>query len=148
VISARRIRPVRIVTAPAELADVLRAQAGDRSKTEPLFTALRGGRLRNSTFHTTVWQPALDKAQTQGLGYRPRVHDLRAAAVTWLIEGGVPIDVVADQMGHESVTTTFNIYRRVNPESGRLAAAAMSAMLATAVRPVLGNDESPAQPEG
>jgi integrase len=46
-----------------------------------------------------------------------------------MIEGGVPIDIVADQLGHESVTTTFNIYRRVNPESGRKAAAAMDAVL-------------------
>jgi hypothetical protein len=40
-------------------------------------------------------------------------------------------------LGHESVTTTFGIYRRVNPESGRKAAAAMGAVLERVVTPQL-----------
>jgi integrase len=42
-------------------------------------------------------------------------------------------DEVADLMGHESIDTTLRIYRRMNPESGRRAAAAMSRVLEQAV---------------
>jgi integrase len=129
-------RSVRLVTGPPQLADVLRPLL-DRPATAPLFPTVTGKRIRNSTFHTLIWQPALDRAQAKGLSFRPRIHDLRAACTTWLIEGGVPIDIVADMLGHESVTTTFGIYRRVNPESGRKAAAAMGAVLERVVTPAI-----------
>lgn len=128
-------RSVRRVALPVQLLDVLEPLVTGRPKDAPLFGTINGLRLRNSSFHTLVWQPALDRATDrerhgdQALTHRPRIHDLRGFATTWLIDGGVPIDVVADQLGHESVTTTFNIYRRVNPESGRKAAAAMGAVL-------------------
>jgi integrase len=130
-------RSVRFVTGPAELADVLRAQTAGRAKTDPLFPTVKGKRLRNSTFHTLVWQPALDRARGKGLAFRPRIHDLRAAATTWLIEGGMRPDEVADMMGHESVDTTMRIYRRSNPQAGRKAAAAMAHILEQATRPQL-----------
>ena len=138
-------RSVRIVTGPAELLPAIEPLLR-RPKRDALFTAPKGGRVRNSTFHTLVWQPALGRAQERGLSFRPRIHDLRAATTTWLIEQGVPIDIVADQLGHESVTTTFGIYRRVNPESGRRAAVAMGAVLGeiTAAAEVRTLDAAPA----
>lgn len=128
-------KAVRHVTAPAELSDVFRALVDGRAPDAPLFTNRAGHRVRRSTFHGSVWSPALDRAQAAGLGFRPRIHDLRAAATTWLIEAGMRPDEVADLMGHESIDTTLRIYRRMNPESGRRAAAAMSRVLAAAVRP-------------
>jgi integrase len=126
-------KAVRHVTAPAELADVFRAAVNGRRIYDPLFTNTVGRRVRRSTFHGSVWSPALDRAQGKGLAFRPRIHDLRAAATTWLIEAGMRPDEVADLMGHESIDTTLRIYRRMNPESGRRAAAAMSRVLEQAV---------------
>lgn len=129
--TARSVREVALPPDVVKALGPLWARPGD----EPLFTNTRGKRLRNSTFHTSVWQPALDRAsdaERHGdarLTVRPRIHDLRAFATTWLIEAGVPIDVVADQLGHEHIGTTFGIYRRVNRENARKAAAAMQGVL-------------------
>jgi integrase len=125
-------KAVRRVTGPAELVDVLRGLT-DRPRGEPLFTAERGGRLRNSTFHTTVWQPAVTRAVEAGLPFRPRIHDLRAAATTWLLDSGQTAWEVADQMGHKNVATTLEIYRRSNPDAGRRAAAIMGEGLRRAI---------------
>ena len=127
-------KAVRLVTAPPELADVIRALVDGRPKAAPLFPTVRGKRLRNSTFHTLVWQPALDRATAKGLPFRPRIHDLRAAAVSWLLDAKLDPWEVADMMGHESIATTMEIYRRANPEAGKKAAAAMSGLLAKVTR--------------
>jgi integrase len=122
----------RYVTGPVELVDVLRGLT-DRPRTAPLFPTVNGKRLRNSTFHTLVWQPAVTRAVEAGLPFRPRIHDLRAAATTWLIEAGMRPDEVADHMGHKNVSTTLEIYRRSNPEAGKKAAAIMGAGLRKAI---------------
>lgn len=128
-------RGTRDVALPAAVVDVLTPLVM-RPAADLLFPNTRGHRIGNSTFHTSVWQPALDRACDEkrhgpaALAHRPRIHDLRAFATTWMIDGGVPIDVVADQLGHESIETTFGIYRRVNKANARKAADAMQRVLA------------------
>jgi integrase len=41
-----------------------------------------------------------------------RFHDLRHSYATWLVEDGVPINIVQKVMGHEQVTTTLQLYAR------------------------------------
>lgn len=131
-------RSNRRVILPAQLPPVI-APLLDRPRDAPLFPTPRGNRIRNSTFHTKVWQPAMDRATDRevhgdrALAHRYRIHDLRAFAATWLIEEGVPLHLVADQLGHESVNTTFNIYRRVNPDGARAVAEAMGRVMGRAL---------------
>lgn len=131
-------RSVRELALPPAVVEAL-APLVMRPADEPLFVNSRGKRLRNSTFHTAVWQPALKRASDPekygpaALTYRPRIHDLRAFTTTWMIDAGVPVDVVADYLGHEHIGTTFGIYRRVNRESSRKAAAAMQGVLRVTV---------------
>lgn len=42
-----------------------------------------------------------------------RLHDLRHAHTTMLIQNNVPINEVAKRMGHSNVTTTLNVYTHV-----------------------------------
>ena len=128
----RSVRPVPLVP---DLVPVVLALAEGRPASEPLFVNRVGRRTRRSTFYDSVWTPALDRAQLAGLTWRPRIHDLRAFATTWMIESGVPMHDVADALGHESIDTTFGIYRRTNPMAARRIAAAMSKVLAPALRP-------------
>jgi hypothetical protein len=39
-----------------------------------------------------------------------RFHDLRHCYATWLVTGGVPVNVVQAVMGHEQASTTLNRY--------------------------------------
>lgn len=125
-------RSVRTVWGPPDLTPAILPLL-ERPADAWLFTAPRGGRIMQSTFYQLVWSKALDRAQARGLGFRPRVHDLRAAATTWMIESGLPADVVADQLGHATMAMTLDVYRRVDPDRSRRAADAMGVVLRQAV---------------
>jgi integrase len=39
-----------------------------------------------------------------------RFHDLRHSYATWLVSEGLPVNIVQRVMGHESASTTLNLY--------------------------------------
>ena len=45
-----------------------------------------------------------------------RFHDLRHGHVTYLMQAGVPLPVIAQRVGHSSVAVTGDIYSHVRPE--------------------------------
>jgi integrase len=125
---------MRVVQGPSSLVPQIEALMHGRPKGEPLFPTVTGKRIRNSTFHTLVWQPAVRAAEEKGLiPFRPRIHDLRAAAATWWIENNVPAEEVADRLGHASFLTTLELYRRVNPRAAARAADVMDGLLTDAM---------------
>ena len=63
-----------------------------------------------------------------GLGTIP-FHGLRHSAATALLAAGVPLRVVADQLGHSTIAITGDIYAGVVPELRRDAADAMDRVL-------------------
>jgi integrase len=56
-----------------------------------------------------------------GVGH-VRFHDLRHASATFLIQAGVPIQMVSQRLGHSRTSTTTDIYAHVLPGMGRHAA--------------------------
>ena len=93
---SRRTR--RVPLTPHAIALAARV-AGDRPRTELLFTAPRGGPIRGTAFtRSTGWE-------TEG-----RFHDLRHTAATRWILAGVDVQTVATWMGHSSPATTMNVY--------------------------------------
>lgn len=58
-----------------------------------------------------------------------RLHDLRHSTASILLEQGIPIRVVADLLGHASVTTTLAVYTHV---SARLVGSATDALASLA----------------
>jgi integrase len=62
-----------------------------------------------------------------GLGHR-RLHALRHTAATLLLEQGVPLDLIADTLGHASFAFTKDVYAHATPKRRREAALAMDAM--------------------
>jgi integrase len=54
-------------------------------------------------FRQHIWNPALQQAD---LGFHVRVHDLRHAHASWLLNGGADLQTVKDRMGHARLTTT------------------------------------------
>jgi integrase len=45
-----------------------------------------------------------------------RFHDLRHGHVTYLMQAGVPLPVIAQRVGHSSVAVTGDVYSHVQPQ--------------------------------
>ena len=59
--------------------------------------------ISRNWFRRSIWAPACEAA---GLGFNPRVHDLRHAHASWLLAGGADLQVVKERLGHASIVTT------------------------------------------
>lgn len=117
----------RIVPLPANLAAVLRRHRTEQ--TERLLLAGPAWHAGDYVFDSGTGRPidpdALGKAfhaATMGVGLvGVRLHDLRHAAATVLIDQGTNVRVVADLLGHSSVSFTLETY--VYPDEAAAAAA-------------------------
>lgn len=85
--------------------------------------------VRLPSFHHNVWQPALLRAQKNGLAKTPRIHDLRHTCASWLIQAGRPLPSVQAHLGHESIQTTSDVYGHLDRSSGQGNADAIADML-------------------
>ncbi len=54
--------------------------------------------LRRTLFRAHVWKPTL---QRSGIDPALRFHDLRHSYATWLVDDGVPVNMVPGVLGHE-----------------------------------------------
>lgn len=87
----------------------------------PVFLGERKSQRMRVDTALQVFQRALDDA---GLP-RMRLHDLRHGVATLLVARGVSLKMVAEQLGHRSITMT-NRYAHVLPESQRQAVALLN----------------------
>lgn len=90
----------------------------------PVFRNRYGGHLDAHNWHCRVWKPTLQRA-----GIRLRIHDLRHACATYLLEAGLPIAAVQQRLGHSSIETTMRHYARRSAKLSRDAASAMDQIL-------------------
>jgi integrase len=89
---------------------------------EWLFVNRNGGPVRIHGFRPRVWRPAVKRS---GLNPTPRIHDLRHTCASWLIAAGVPLPVIQRRLGHESITTTIDLYGHLDRSADKLAADAI-----------------------
>lgn len=113
-------KSVRTVNVPAEALAVLNYDG------EWLFENRTGGPVRYAGFHRRVWQPAVKKAN---LRETPSPHDLRHTFASWNINAGVPLPTIQQQMGHEDIGTTVNLYGHLDRRTAVVAAQAVGAAL-------------------
>jgi integrase len=104
------VRPIPI---PPELAEILRWHIGEFGVTPDgrLFRQLNGNVVGSSTY-TQVWRAARDLALVPEQAASPlagRPYDLRHAAVSLWLNGGVPAPTVARRAGH-SVDVLLRVY--------------------------------------
>jgi integrase len=64
-----------------------------------------------------------------GLAKEPRVHDLRHTCASWMIQAGVPLPVIQQHLGHESIQTTIGVYGHLDRRSAQAAADAIGSAL-------------------
>ncbi|ROP38632.1 tyrosine-type recombinase/integrase [Saccharothrix texasensis] len=109
---AKDVRPVPI---PPVLVRILRDHL-DRFGTAPdgrLFRSPNGGVVSSSTYYR-VWEEARQYALTPAQAASPlagRPYDLRHAAVSLMLNGGVPATDVAERAGH-SVEVLLRVYAK------------------------------------
>lgn len=106
-------KSIRTVPVGAGLQAVLLPLTEERKADELLFTNSYGRRILQSSFWEGPWSTAVRKA---GLGFTPRVHDLRHTAASWLIADGASLMQVQAVLGHESITTTIDRYSHLMPD--------------------------------
>lgn len=111
----------RTVSLPAPVVEtiepLLEGKPSDHVFTTRLWANRGGNPIRSAHFHTSVWQPAIRAAQADGLGKKPRVHDLRHTSASWLVQGGVNIYTISRRLGHESITVTMDRYSHLMPDA-------------------------------
>lgn len=113
------------------LAETLNRLAHKRDATERLFTAPRGGNLNHKIFWQDVWRKTWERLGEPA----PRIHDLRHTHASWLVEAGVDYKVIQERLGHESITTTIDLYSHLRPDAQLQATTAMLDFW-SAMRPV------------
>jgi integrase len=64
---------------------------------------------------TSQWEAARKAAGRPDV----RLHDLRHAHATWLVQGGAPLTVVRDQLGHSSLAVTSRYSHAARPDIKR-----------------------------
>ena len=109
-----------------------------KSSKDLVFTASQGGHLNQATFYEDRWKKAVALAQTRGLTVSPRFHDLRHTHAAWLISAGVPLPVIQQRLGHESIATTVDTYGGLLLQAHDVADAAVDAALAGRAVPAPG----------
>lgn len=112
-----KVREVRCSTA---VVDALDAYLADRAAKDgvrvaqldpdaPMFPSAAGGALSQQAVMRTVQR--LAKAAGIADAHQLTPHVLRHTCVTLMLDAGVPIERVKEQVGHESITTTLRYDR-------------------------------------
>ncbi|MEU4327732.1 tyrosine-type recombinase/integrase [Nonomuraea dietziae] len=106
---------VREVPMPDFLAASLEKHIADYDPADVLFrTALRDNLIRRDYFNAKIWKPAIKAAK---LPPDTTFHDLRHTFASTALAAGVPISEVSKWLGHESITTTVDLYGHLVPEA-------------------------------
>jgi integrase len=128
-----RSRRTVVLTMPSPVTDAfLRAAAGRLGGTW-LVESPRGCVLRNGDFHHRVWIPAVCTLLHQGWTKRPRIHDLRHTAASWMIAAGEEVHAVSEILGHEKPSTTMNVYGHFRPGARTAALSTLGTALGEAL---------------
>ncbi|MBC9954904.1 tyrosine-type recombinase/integrase [Leucobacter sp. cx-42] len=83
-----------------------------KCKSSLVFTTHTGMPVDRRNFTKRVLAPALEEAKLDKLGVT--LHDLRHTYASWLIQGGQPLERIAELLGHASLSTT-QIYAHLAP---------------------------------
>jgi integrase len=122
----------RTIALPGECVTALRQhrarQAAERLhlgaayRDQGLVFATEDGRPIDPRRMNELFTQALTRAGVPHI----RLHDSRHTFATWLLQAGVSLKTVSDQLGHASISTTADIYAHVTAAVARQAADALN----------------------
>lgn len=90
-----------------------------------VFTTVYGTPVHPNTLYRNYFFPLREKAGLPDLHF----HDLRHTYASLALKHGIPLKVVAGNLGHGDVATTMRTYAHVMPGMGRDAAGVMNSVL-------------------
>lgn len=138
----------RSIDLPAAVVDALLPLVAGRGGDEPVFLGRDGALIRHRNFNTRVWHKACKAA---GLSLpMPTIHDLRHSHAALLISRNVPggLHTIKERFGHESITTTSNIYGHLLPTARAGVVSALDEVFGQGAEgPVLGAPPTTAPPQ-
>jgi integrase len=97
----------RTVILPGFIAEMLARRSAGLAPDALVFTAPKGGPVRQSAFRRNVWLPAVAAAEMPA-DLMP--HDLRDTAASLMISAGANIKAVQRALGHSSAAMTLDVY--------------------------------------
>ena len=100
----------RRIVVDAETAEMVNKHLATAGNDGLVFTTATGSQWNYSNFKTRVWNPAVELV---GLDRRPTPHWLRHTHVTWMLMSGANLPELQSRIGHESISTTINVYGRM-----------------------------------
>lgn len=130
-------RSRRTIVYGTSVADAIRPLVEGRPADAFVFTNTRGGPVRRTNFSEQAWapgrhvvagdvpevvKPARGRSKTvwkDGPGKRPTPHDARHTYASLQIARGKSLAFIQRQLGHESITTTTDIYGHLQTEDLR-----------------------------
>ncbi|WP_055481271.1 tyrosine-type recombinase/integrase [Sphaerimonospora mesophila] len=121
---------VREVPMPVFLGEALEKHIAEHAPADVLFRTARGNLMRRDYFNARIWKPAIKAA---GLLPDTTFHDLRHTFASTALAEGVPISEVSRWLGHESITTTVDLYGHLVPEASERARTALDAAFCSAL---------------
>lgn len=120
-------RGVRTINLPATVLDEL-DYTGEWLFTNPgRGRRAQGGPVRLPNFRVNVWWPAVERAKLTPPN--PRVYDLRHTCASWMIQAGIPLPVIQQHLGHESIEVTVGVYGHLDRRNAQAAADAIAVAL-------------------
>ncbi|KQT48772.1 hypothetical protein ASG43_07915 [Aureimonas sp. Leaf454] len=108
----------RAVPLSDALAAALKAHRGDAVDDAYVFPSTTGGFTRHTNFIKRTWNPAMDAAGVDRLGW----HALRHFAISTWVLGGINMKAVQTLAGHASFQMTADRYSHLLPEDAPHAA--------------------------
>lgn len=133
-------RSNRTIMISRTLAGMIAPLVQGKDADELVFTAVRGGRIHPGRFNQQQWKTAMRLA---GITKHLTPHSLRHTSASWLLMAGVSPLVVQHRLGHESISTTSEVYAHLLIDAQFSAVAATERALGHVVAPTLEIEESP-----
>lgn len=118
--------------------DLLQPLMTGRAPTDLLLTTVTGRAYAHGAFRDRVWLPACRAAGLASYAKPydgPRIHDARHSHASWLLTAGATLEMVQDQLGHESILTTRAVYGDLLPEARNRLAEALHAAMRPQIEP-------------
>jgi integrase len=110
----------RELSVPRFLLELLEDAMAGKGPDDFVLTGQAGGPLRHSTYYQRHYRPAVAQLVRDGVWPEQlaalRFHDLRHTHASILIRENVHPKVIADRLGHTSISTTLDIYGHLFPE--------------------------------
>lgn len=97
---------MRSVPIPRSLVDELAVELAGKTADDLVFTARRGGVLRNLNFRRDVFDQAATASGLDGL----TPHELRHTAASLAVSAGANVKAVQRMLGHKSAAMTLDVY--------------------------------------